>query len=203
MLTNTSVWTRYQPGYIDELVAPFQRKKVIDRWGNEVSINTWEKLPPVPSPECPGLIEPALLRVNKGLTFQRMFETDPCPSGFVKSKEEPSYCVRVTPKHEQVFYSDKAFIPKRQYWKGYSDGNATRNSSSGPEAQRSPSSPFDMRTVDPFTGNYTIYYESNKSASQTRYGKPITSTRKQYDRSWYLDRTAQYATLDTTDSYLG
>jgi hypothetical protein len=199
METNESVWTRYQPGYIDDLYFPFHRTKQTDRWGNEVSINKWEKQGCVGS-----LVEPALVRVNKGLTFQRMFDTDPCPSGFVKSKEEPSYCVRVTPKHEQVFYTDKAFIPKRQYWAGYSASEGTRNSTLEPDkgGVRPPSNTFDMRTVSPFTGNYTIYYESNKASSPVRYGRPIMETRKQYDQSWYLDRTGSYATLDATDSYL-
>ena len=195
MLTNVSVWSRYQPGFIDPAYVPFYRKKTLDRWGNEVSINTWEKQ------GCDAMVEPALVRVNKGLTFQRMFDTDPCPSGFVKSKEEPSYCVRVTPKHEQVFYSDKAFVPKHQYWNGYSDSDAIRNSS--PDIPRPPSNNFDLRTVHPLTGDYTIYYESNKAASQVRYGKPLTNTRKQYDQSWYLNRTGSYAKLDASDSYLG
>lgn len=200
MLTNTSVWSRYQPGFIDPGYAPYVRKKTTDRWGNEVKINTWEKQ------GCHGMVEPALVRVNKGLTFQRMFDSDPCPSGFEKSKVEPSYCVRVTPKHEQVFYSEKAFIPKRQYWDGYTDAEGVRNSSleAQPEAsERPPSNSFDLRSVNPLTGRYTIYYESNKASSPVRYGRPVTNTRKQYDQSWYLNRTGSYANLDATDSYLG
>lgn len=192
MLSNTSIWSRYQPGFLDPSYVPYAKKEVTDRSGNQIKINTWKKQ------GCEGMVEPALVRVNKGLTFQRMFDSDPCPSGFTKSKDEPSYCVRVTPKHEQVFYGEKSFIPKRQYWNGYTDSEAIRNSSSG----RAPSSNFDMRTVDPFTGNYTIYYESNPSQAQTRYGRPKTETRKQYDESWYLDRTRQHATLDAKDSYL-
>ena len=193
MQTNVSVWSRYQPGFVDPMVAPYVREKTLDRWGNEVKINTWEKQ------GCKGMVEPALVRVNKGLTFQRMFDSDPCPSGFEKSKEEPSYCVRVTPKHEQVFYSDDAFIPKNQYWNGYADSEGIRNS--GVDAHR-PSNSFDMRTVHPLTGKYTIYYESKPSAPQ-RYGRPITNTRKQYDQSWYLKPTGSHAILNTTDSYLG
>lgn len=195
METNISVWSRYQPNFIDPAYAPYLRKKVIDRWGNEVLINTWEKQ------GCKALVEPALVRVNKGLTFQRMFDNDPCPSGFTKSKTEPSYCVRVTPKHEQVFFTDKAFIPKKQYWAGYSDAEGTRNSTD-PNIW-APSNSFDLRTVHPLTGEYTIYYESNKAAAPVRYGRPVMNTRKQYDPSWYLKRTGSYATVDATDSYLG
>lgn len=195
MLSNTSIWSRYQPGFIDPSYVPYVKKEVTDKFGNQIKINTWKKQ------GCDSLVEPALVRVNKGLTFQRMFDSDPCPSGFVKSKEEPSYCVRVTPKHEQIFYTDKAFIPKRQYWDGYSDSEAIRNSE--PMYPRAPSTNFDMRTVHPLTGDYTIYYESNPSQSQTRYSRPKIETRKQYDESWYLPRKGQHAVLNASDCYLG
>ncbi len=197
METNQSVWKRYQKGYVDDAYVPYLREIVNDSRGNKVSINKWEKQGCVG-----GLIDPALVRVNKGLTFQRMFEDDPCPSGFKKDVNEPSYCVRIPPRHEQVFFTDKAFIPQNQYWPGYSDGNATRNS--GGSVPKS-SNTFDLRSVNPLTGNYTVYYNSSggESGKQTRYSQPVLDSRNQYDTSWYLNRPSSYATLHTTDSYLG
>lgn len=197
MLTNTSVWARYQPGFVDPAYVPYLRTIETDKWGNEVSINKWQQQ------GCSGLVEPALVRVNKGLTFQRMFDSDPCPSGFVKSKEDSTYCVRVTPKHEPVFFTEKAFIPKKQYWGGYADMQGIKDSGSKDLVSKEPSSNFDLRTVNPFNGKYTIYYESNKSSSPNRYSKPVIATKQQYDKSWYLKRTGNYAISHTNDSYLG
>lgn len=191
MIANESIWHYYQPGYVHPSYVPYLRKKVIDRWGNEVSINTWEKQ------GGPAMVEPALVRVNKGLTFQRMFDTDPCPSGFTKA--ENSYCVRKPLVNEQVFFTDKAFIPKKQYWGGYADSEKVMNDTT--PGDRS-SSNFDMRTVHPFTGDYTIYYYSNKPVSPNRYGRPVMNTNKQYDQSWNLERHSGYAVLHTQDSYL-
>src|SRR5437868_4272621 len=116
METNLSVWDYYQPGFVHPEFVPYLREKVKDGWGNTVSINTWEKQGCVPS-----MVEPALVRVNKGLTFQKMFDSDPCPNGFTKAAD--SYCVREPLKGEPVFYTDKAFVAKRQFWNGYGDIN--------------------------------------------------------------------------------
>ncbi len=191
MKTNTGVWSAYQPGYVHPEYVPYLRKKTFDKWGNEVQINTWEKQ------GDPTFVEPALVRVNKGLTFQLQFSNDPCPNGF--SKADNSYCVRQPLKHEQVFYTDKAFLPKRQYWGGYADDEAISNTSDG---KRQTSNTFDLRSVNPFTGNYTVYYPGHTSAAPVRYGKPVINTRKQYDQSWDLPAKRGYATLHTNDSYL-
>jgi len=207
---NTSVWTQYQPGYVHPLYVPYQREKTTDRWGNEILLNTWKKN------DCAGaglsgMVDPNLLRVNKGLTFQRMFDSDPCPAGFKKSKTDQTYCIRDPPKHEQVFFTDKAFIPKRQYWGGYASEEGVRNSArpgftglpeGGPSLPRS-SSTFDMRSISPLDGRYTVYFDSNKSAADVRYGRPVMNTRKQYDQNWYLPVSNGYATVHTSDSYLG
>jgi len=185
----------YQPGYYPEAYLPYKRDLVRDKWGNTVSINTWAKQ------ASPDIVEPALVRVNKGLTFQKMFDSDPCPNGWKKSAD--SYCVREDLKHEPVFYTDKAFIPKNQYWQGYGDSHSIM----GDGPPRRSSQQTDLRTVHPLTGDYAVYYPSSQWSAPRRYTPvrkdgpgPVTD---QYDKSWGLPAERGYATLHTTDSYLG
>jgi hypothetical protein len=182
-----AVWTYYQPGYVPAEYVPYQRKLTKDRWGNVVSINTWEKQ------GCPGAVQPELVRVNKGLTFQKMYTDDPCPDGFRSVQD--GYCVRdADPDETRVFYTDKAFIPQKQFWNGY----GVR-----PVGPRRISQPTDLRSVDPFTGEYKIYYSPSAWSDQRRYARPIKSTKNQYDDSWGLASHGGYQISPTKDSYLG
>jgi hypothetical protein len=186
METNTPVFARYQKGYIDELFVPYLREKVEDAWGNIVSINPWEKQ------GCMGtLVEKSLVRINKGLTFQRMFDSDPCPSGFTKGPD--SYCFREPLKGEPVYYTNKAFVAKRQFWDGYANNNP------GP---RRISEQTDMRSVNPLTGLYTVYYNPSQWSAPRKYSYPVPDTKHQYDRSWNLPVDRGYANLPAKDSYL-
>jgi hypothetical protein len=186
MKTNQPVWARYNPGYVDEEFVPYLRDKVPDAWGNIVSINNWEQQ------GCEGgMVEPALVRKNWGLRFQRMFDSDPCPNGFMKT--EDSYCVREPLKGEPVFYTPKSFIARRQFWDGYATAN--------PGARRV-SEQTDLRSVNPLTGDYTVYYGASQWSAPRKYSYPVPDTRFQYDRSWYLPADRGYARSATTDSYI-
>lgn len=186
MESNTSVWHYYQPGFVHEDFVPYLRDKIQDPSGNTVSISRWKRQGCVP-----GMVEPALVRINKGLTFQRMFDSDPCPNGFVK--DENSYCVREPLRGEPVFYTDKAFIAKRQYWDGYGVANP------GP---RRVSEQTDLRSVNPLNGQYTVYYNPSQWSAPQKYANPVPNTSLQYDRSWNLPRDRGYAQSQTLDSYL-
>lgn len=183
MDANGSVWQRYQPGYVDPEFVPYLRSIINDPYGNKVSINTWEKQ------GCPQLVSEDLVRKNWGLRFQRQFDTDPCPLGWISGPD--GYCFREPLKNERVFYTDKAFIAKRQHWDGYTK-----------QLDRDISQSTDMRSVNPLTGKYTVYYRSVDSKADTRYAKPIVPDRIQYDNSWYLQPRSRYGELSTRDSYL-
>jgi hypothetical protein len=184
---NLGVWDYYQPGFVHPEFAPYLRKKVKDRWGNTVSLNTWEKQ------GCNALVEPALVRANWGMTFQRMYETDPCPTGFRKAPG--GYCVQEPLKHEPVFYTDKAFIPKIQYWSGYTDRSLP---------DQRVSQQFDMRSVSPLTGQYEVPFLPQITGDRTRYARPqsVYPENERFDHSWHLPRQRGYQGLPTTDSYL-
>ena len=204
MQDDTGVWAHYTPGFIDPLYVPYLREKVKDRWGNEVEINRWKKQ------GSPAMVQPELVRINQGLAFQRMFESDPCPIGWTKPKNNegpPGYCYQAPLRHEPVFYTDKAFIAQNQYWQGPADGfgsdgtsasNGVRNRN---QNHRTISEQTDMRSVDPTTGDYKVYFHPVVANSQVRYVTPTPGPEK-YDGSWNKHRQHQYAQMATTDSYL-
>lgn len=193
MDTNSSVWKHYQVGYIDDSFVPYLRESTADAWGNKVEINNWKG----PMPES--TVQPELVRINKGLSFQRLFSNDPCPPGWKNDPETLGYCVADELRHEPVFYTDKAFIPMKQYFDGPADkaGVVPRNG-----GYRRISEQTDMRSVNPITGHYTVYYQPNNSSARTRYVNP-TPGPEMYDSSWNKARQNRYASMATKDSYLG
>lgn len=164
---NESIWDRYRPGYVDPLYVPYLRTTVKDPKGNYVNINTWEKIG-----YSNGMVSPDLVRINWNTSFARKHAYDPCPVGFRSG--EGGYCFPMQPEHEPVFYTEKAFLPKRQFFGSYIDQNRTKRVSDS----------FDMRSVSPFTGKYTTFYEgtedrsyagNSKKRNGTIYGKNPTS----------------------------
>jgi hypothetical protein len=190
METNDSVWKYYQPGFVDELYVPYLRTITKDPWGNNVSINTWE------NQGCPQLVSDDLVRKNWGLRFQRLFDTDPCPLGWISGPD--GYCFREPIKHERVFYTDKSFIAKRQHWDAYTTKTPTANG----QGDWRVSQETDLRSVNPYTGKYTIYYPGVDTKARVRYAKPIKDDINQYDDSWSLPTQRSYGALPTSDSYL-
>lgn len=188
-----SVWNYYQQGWVDPLYVPYLRELIKDRWGNTVSINSWEKN------SCLGsMTDQRLMRINKGMSFMRMFEQDPCPPGWVKvpGDDANSMCVQNPLVHEPVFYTSKAFIPQRQFWDGPAEGVARQ------PVPRRISEQTDMRSVNPLDGHYHVDFQPIVSESKTRYYSPVNSTPGKYDHSWNLARGGGYASMPTTDSYL-
>lgn len=196
MEANKSVWHYYQPGFVDPEYVPYTTKKVKDMWGNEVAINTWQKQ------GYPGLVDPGMTRINWGRRFMRLFENDPCPPGWKKAPD--SYCVRDDGYFEPIFYTEKAFIPQRQYWDGYSNAPEVQvgpdNTQKGQRRQISQQT--DLRTVDPFTGEYVIYYPGVQNRNPVTYVSPNVNTSKQYDGTWYHNAQPPYRTNAAADMYL-
>lgn len=195
MLTNEGVWDYYQPGFIHSEFVPYLEYKDTDAWGNKIKINRWEKQGPATT------VQPELVRINKGMKFQKLHEEDPCPNGFQKDKNNIGYCEIAPLKYEPVFYTNKAFIAKRQFWQGPGDYTPAHGELDRNEGFRKISEQTDMRSVDPLTGRYTVYYQPVMSASKNRYANPVPGPEK-YDKSWALPRQSGYAKMATRDSYL-
>lgn len=191
---NETIWSTYQPGYVDPMYVPYMRTYIKDPWGNNVSTNTWQQQSLQEPTRCSkpvvdnfrgrecidskgnkffksgysgsptGIVDPALFRLNWGMSFMNMFADDPCPSGYEKAPG--GYCVKSSRDAEPVFYTDKAFVAKNQYFDSYAD---TRNK------ERRTSQQTDLRSVNPLTGQYTVYFRPNVAQlNTTRYGKVST-----------------------------
>jgi hypothetical protein len=165
---NQTAWANYNEGYVDPLFVPYMRYNVMDNQGNYVNINKWEV-----GPE-PDVVNPATIRKGWRLNFMNQFGEDACPYPYQKGQD--GWCsmddTRDVPAYMGNFYTSNAYIPKRQFWSGYGDisGKPRRVSES-----------FDMRSVNPNTGRYTVYYLSKQD----------------------VDMESRYAKLPTRDSYLG
>jgi hypothetical protein len=190
---NGSVWKHYQPGFVDDTFIPYLRERTEDAWGNQVEINMWKDSLPATT------VQPELVRINKGMSFMKMFEEDPCPVGFQKDPVNMGYCIKEELRHEPVFYTEKAFIPLKQYFNGPADNGGVRKRV---EDYRRVSEQTDMRSVNPMNGQYTVYFQPLQSSSNTRYVNPTTGPEK-YDASWNFYRQSSYAKMATGDSYLG
>lgn len=161
---NTSIWDRYRSGFVDPLYVPYIKTEIKDPKGNSIPVNTWQKIG-----YSNGLVNPDISRINWSLSFARKHASDPCPPGFVSG--DGGFCFPLKPEYEPVFYTKKAFIPKRQFFRGYQ------------EEKRRVSDSFDMRSISPFTGEYTTYYRGSRgdsyvsnsnSRNRTKYGKQPT-----------------------------
>ncbi len=194
METNSSVWKHYQPGYVADEYVPYLRELATDAYGNDVEVNNWKG--PMPTT----MVQPELVRINKGLTYMRLYADDPCALGWKKDPNNLGYCVQEPLRHEPVFYTKKAFIAKNQYFNGpqYENGVLNRN-----EDYRRISEQTDMRSVNPLTGEYTVYYQPLQSAARTRYLTPVIGDKEKFDKSWNLSRQSGYAKMPTADSLLG
>lgn len=115
MQVNNSVWDVYKPGYIDPLYEPYQKHSVYayPELGQScnIKLNSWARQGP------PEMVYPELVRNGWGKSFQRMFSYDPCPGGWVKGPD--NWCIEEKQEFTPIFYTDKAFIPKNQYWNSY------------------------------------------------------------------------------------
>ena len=109
-----------------------------------------------------GMVNPALVRKGWGMDFQLLHPGDPCPEGWTKG--EDGWCVENEPEFgDHGLYSKYAFVPKYQYWESYA-----------PRA-KDPAfrelTPFDMKSVNPWTGDYNVSFISKPASIRAVYGR--------------------------------
>ena len=183
MEVNLPVWKYYEDGFVDPMYVPYQKSwtQIRNNCGDCVDwpTNTWQKFP-----IGGGLASAGQTRRGRGLTFQLEHPDDPCPMGWKRAdcgEVDTGYCVKEELEFEPVFYTEKAFIPKNQYWNGYDSCSKGYNS----EKLNCPKKgcgidgdALSMRSISPYTGKWMPYK-----------GKPNKTTSK-------------YATAGTPSSYL-
>lgn len=166
MDVNLSTWDYYQKDFIDPLYAPYQKKWVKTRdigpdgveYEQDCPVHAWTEK----EGYFNGLVNPAGVRKNWGKMFQLKHSTFSCPFGYVKG--EDNYCFEAEPEFEPVFYTPKAFLPRRRYWNTYAPPN---------EGFRKTTDSFDFRSVNPNTGRYSKT-KSSPNSSFNYYGSQPT-----------------------------
>lgn len=151
-----SVWHHYPKNdekFTHPMFAPYQSKKVRQSDGQICPVDTWKKQ------DCS--VTPHLVRKGWGLDFQLMHpDRDSCPVGWNKNRD--GWCVHNQPEFKGSLYSHKAFVPKYQYFDGYTV-----------PAEKEPCcdkiKETDMKSVNPWTGNLVRYFKPHSAVR--RYGK--------------------------------
>ena len=110
---------KYWPPHMEQQVIP----------GNYqlAEVNRWELANVKPSSD---LVENALVRKGWRWGFQRKHPTYPCPNGWTPGVD--GWCEWAQEEFEPIFYTDKAFLTKNQYWNGYSENNDKTQQFYGP-----------------------------------------------------------------------
>lgn len=148
MDVNNSVWSHYPKSgvYLDPMYAPYARQLETTEHGL-CPINTWKKQGEV------GVIYPEHVRRGWGHKFQRKHSHYPCPHGYNDIGD--GFCAPAVSESEAIFYTAKAFLPENQEWHGYAEPNKCNS-----EAYQ-----FQNRSVNPFTGEYNIYFKGKGTSN--------------------------------------
>jgi len=165
MITNLPVWSYYPKDdgeFIDPMYAPYLKfaMPTKDRhtgFEQVCPVNTWAK-----QGYDDGFVNPDLVRRGWGMDFQLLHpDKDPCPEGWTKGVD--GWCVENQPEFgDHGLYSTDAFVPRYQYWNAYAPRLL--------DPKEKELNNFDMKSVNPFTGNYVNYIKSYPSAARVTYG---------------------------------
>jgi len=162
MEVNLPVWKYYDSGFVDPLYVPYQRKPVksYEPVSGEPQIcptNTW-----VNQGYADGLVHPELVREGWGLDFQLMHpDKDPCPHGWIKGQN--GMCHAEEPEFQGTLYTDRAHVPKYQYWGGYAPKNDN--------TRMREISQFDRKSIHPETGHYLVSHRPHHASQRGKYGR--------------------------------
>lgn len=141
-------------------------------------------------------------RDGKPLSASEAREAGVCPD------KNPNLlmCQKKTLTHEPVFYTEKAFIAKRQYPRGYGDCVTS---------DHRPTEPTDVRSVVPCTGQFRVDHFPVATAAGTKYERPYVSSggspsgctpsRNRQEERYPADPnfgSSRYERSATKDSYL-
>lgn len=159
MQVNLPVWSYYPKDdkpFVDPMYVPYLKQATITNTGEVCPINTWKV-----QGYADGFVNPALVRKGWGMDFQLLHpDKDPCPEGWTKGSD--GWCVENVPEFgDHGIYSKDAFVPYYQYF------NQTFPKLRHPNQRQL--NEFDMKSVNPNTGNYVNYIKSYPSETRKIY----------------------------------
>ena len=184
MQVQSSIWDSYPRDgskFVDPLYVPYQNTDVVtfrDGVQETCPVNPYKLSlqgkyydpSKTPQENRGATLHRQLVRTSRGRSFQLMDPLEACPVDFVKD-ETTGYCHQAQLPIEGTFYTKDAFVPRHQHFEGHT---LKRNRSIN---HRYEHSPFDKKSVNPFTGRYVIYHESKPNPNRLKYGHmPMTSS---------------------------
>jgi len=183
MNINLPVWDYYKPDFIDPMYVPYQKVQQRIYSPNRDcpftpettfdGMNAYDDRGEIVPKDNPQVFQTCdinpfkmqngmgcsttecLVRKGWGYSFQRKHSWYPCPMGFTPGEDR--WCYTVDPEFEPVLYTDKAFLPKNQYWNSPSDINYRQSNLKETAFQRNS---FDFRSTNPYTGNFQQSFKS-------------------------------------------
>jgi hypothetical protein len=102
MEINLPVARYYSKNFTDPLYVPYQKTyvEVEDEWGKmSCPVYRW------PQQGSSAFVNPALVKVGWGKSFQRKHPRTSCPPGYTEGAE--GWCMEVAPDFESAFYKEK------------------------------------------------------------------------------------------------
>lgn len=175
MRVNLPVRDYYPPDgkFLDPMYKPYERKTGKDG----CPYNPWKDKN---LGSCPEQVYPELVRKGWGRSFQRKHPTYSCPAGYMDMGN--GYCQPHTLENDGgIFYTKDAYIPKNQYFEQHYNEPCKNRTAKRVCMQQtgtglkcnSEFSEFDMKSVNPYTGEYQIYFQS----------KPAKTNKNRYQAS--------------------
>ena len=171
MDANVSVWDYYRDGYVDPTFQPY-RKVTTPNQQCVSGHNSHNPYKTSPGPD----IFPETIRNGWGRTFKLKHDRWPCPTGYIK---EGGWCHPAKPEFTPIFATKDGFRPRVNFTAERAPPRRSRNA-------------FDLKSVNPITGQYVDNYASkqsqptNSGPNKTRSGNSIR---------------ARYSQLSVPDSY--
>ncbi len=172
--------------FIDPMFVPYQTAKLpIDQDKCFINASTWKNM------GNPNYVHPDHFRMDWNLDMQKLHPNDPCPAGWMDKGENNALCTRVPdPAMQGSFYTDQQFAVQYQYPNGYTLDSRYGSTSLPPkqlenrlltphrnilpvfeQKNDSTDSPtFKAASLNPRTGNYTLYYNVKQTGKEGKYG---------------------------------
>jgi len=143
----------YKPGYIHPEFAPYEEKKKLARSRSGIEDLTFG-------------LDPTQIRSGKSYSFKPLGNAHTgqyCPANFTKVRDPEFFdSSKSTPR--------SGYVNKRNaYICVYDKKNEVDRTSEARVQKSTPHSSFDMRSLNPYTGEYEIYFKSKNACTTQKY----------------------------------
>lgn len=158
MNLNMNIWDQYPRNnekFLDPMYVPYQNVLVRAPDGQMCPMNGFK----LAQQGNNLMVNQNLVRQGWGMDFQLLHPDTACPAGWQKGMD--GWCYQTQENFgKNGLYSDKAFVPKYQYFDSYGVN---------PLRIKPRINEFDNHSVNPFTGDFVVYHTPKPGKLANRY----------------------------------